>query len=43
VLMQAVWYVPATVVGGVLLLRRTVSVVRPVPTGATPSLGSRDG
>ena len=43
VLMQAVWYVPTTVVGGVLLLRRTVSVVRPVPTGATPSLGSRDG
>lgn len=44
VLMQAVWYVPTTLVGGVLLLRRGLGTVRAARMGSpVPALEGSDG
>jgi glycosyltransferase 2 family protein len=43
VLMQAVWYVPTTLVGGALLLRRTVDAVRLEPRVRTSMVEAGDG
>ncbi len=43
VLMQAVWYVPTTLVGGALILRRTVHAVRAAPRVQAPVVEVGDG
>jgi len=43
VLMQAIWYVPTTVVGGVLLIRRGVGAVRSSAASGRALVGVRDG
>ena len=43
VLMQAVWYVPTTLVGGALLVRRTVVAVRATPRVRTQMVEVGDG
>jgi uncharacterized protein (TIRG00374 family) len=43
VLMQAVWYVPTTLVGGALLLRRALGAIRTNPGASDPLLEGHDG